>query len=197
MKRLFPNDADYTAVYDRFGLSGLIASSPTAFIFRNASAHVFTRRARRSSTVRPPIPSWARGSSSIANLRKASRPVSIGLATDVGGGTSYSMLATMAEAHKVAMLRGDAVDRRRALSHGDLWQCRASGSRRRGGRACRRRLCRSGGARSRATPVLASRDDLSQSLEDRLFALALLGDDRAVRATYVAGKRMYQRKITP
>ena len=46
----------------------------------------------------------------------------------------------------------------------------------------------------RATPVLASRDELSESLEDRLFALALLGDDRAVRATYVAGKRVYGQK---
>ncbi|MDP9137514.1 MAG: guanine deaminase, partial [Pseudomonadota bacterium] len=46
----------------------------------------------------------------------------------------------------------------------------------------------------RATPVLASRDELSQFLEDRLFALALLGDDRAVSATYVAGKRVHRRK---
>ena len=48
----------------------------------------------------------------------------------------------------------------------------------------------------RATPVLASRDEISQSLEDQLFALALLGDDRAVRATYVAGKRVHHRKAS-
>ena len=39
-----------------------------------------------------------------------------------------------------------------------------------------------------ATPVLADRDALSEGVEDMLFALAILGDDRAVRATYVAGR---------
>ena len=45
----------------------------------------------------------------------------------------------------------------------------------------------------RATPVLASRHELSQSLEDVLFSLAILGDDRAVRATYVAGRKLHER----
>ena len=39
-----------------------------------------------------------------------------------------------------------------------------------------------------ATPLLASRHELSRSLEDMLFALMMLGDERAVRATYVAGR---------
>jgi guanine deaminase len=42
-----------------------------------------------------------------------------------------------------------------------------------------------------ATPVLASRQPLSRSLEDVLFALMMLGDERAVRATYVAGTRVH------
>jgi guanine deaminase len=44
-----------------------------------------------------------------------------------------------------------------------------------------------------ATPVLKSRNELSQSFEDQLFALAILGDDRAIRATYVAGKKQHDR----
>lgn len=45
----------------------------------------------------------------------------------------------------------------------------------------------------RATPVLAARDDLSESVEDRLFALAVLGDDRAVAGTWVAGRKRFAR----
>jgi guanine deaminase len=41
-----------------------------------------------------------------------------------------------------------------------------------------------------ATPVMARRQELSESLADVLFSLMLLGDDRAVRATYVAGERV-------
>jgi guanine deaminase len=39
-----------------------------------------------------------------------------------------------------------------------------------------------------ATPLLARRT-AGASLFDRLFALQILGDDRAVAATYVAGRR--------
>ncbi|MDA0341129.1 MAG: amidohydrolase family protein [Proteobacteria bacterium] len=42
-----------------------------------------------------------------------------------------------------------------------------------------------------ATPVLAARDELSESLEDALFALMMLGDDRAIEATYIRGDRVY------
>ena len=42
-----------------------------------------------------------------------------------------------------------------------------------------------------ATPVLKDRDALSNQLDDTLFALAILGDDRAVRATYVAGRQAW------
>jgi guanine deaminase len=38
---------------------------------------------------------------------------------------------------------------------------------------------------------LKSRQPLSRSLEDVLFALMMLGDERAVRATYVAGTRVH------
>jgi guanine deaminase len=45
----------------------------------------------------------------------------------------------------------------------------------------------------KATAILAARHELSQSLEDMLFALAILGDDRAIRATYVAGEKVHDR----
>jgi guanine deaminase len=48
----------------------------------------------------------------------------------------------------------------------------------------------------RATAVLAERQDLSESLEDMLFALMMLGDDRAIAATYVAGQKVYDRAAT-
>ena len=44
-----------------------------------------------------------------------------------------------------------------------------------------------------ATPELKDRAALSRGLEDTLFALAILGDERAVRATYVAGRPVWDR----
>jgi guanine deaminase len=39
-----------------------------------------------------------------------------------------------------------------------------------------------------ATPLLKRRTEAAQSPEEVLFALAILGDDRAVKATYVMGE---------
>jgi guanine deaminase len=45
----------------------------------------------------------------------------------------------------------------------------------------------------KATPLLARRTSHCDSLEELLFALALLGDDRAIRATYAAGRKVHER----
>ena len=127
----------------------------------------------------------------LRRLRNGTHPVGVGLATDVGGGTSYSMLHTMGEAYKVAMLRGY-----RPAAH-ELFHLATRGN------ALRLGLddqigCLEPGRWGdlvvldpAATPVLASRNELSANLEETLFALAILGDDRAVRATYVAGNRVW------
>jgi guanine deaminase len=45
----------------------------------------------------------------------------------------------------------------------------------------------------KATPLLALRSERAESIEDQLFALMMLGDDRAVAATYLAGKLAHAR----
>jgi guanine deaminase len=127
------------------------------------------------------------------HLRKAERPVHIAVATDVGGGTSYSMLATLGETYKVQMLAGykpSAFELFHLATRGNaerLHLVHEVGSLEVGKWADLAVLDPS------ATPVLASRQEISQSLEDVLFSLAILGDDRAVRATYIAGRKVHER----
>ena len=79
----------------------------------SATASIWTRRswqrlsATRSIAVFCPTSNLFIGSGlfDLAMLRDPARPVRVGLATDVGGGTSYSMLRTAAEAYKVLQLR--------------------------------------------------------------------------------------------
>ena len=123
-------------------------------------------------------------------VRRGRHPVPVGIATDVGGGTSYSMLETLGEAYKVAMLSGSQLgplDAFYMATRGNACCLGASdeiGSLEPGLWADLVVLnpC--------ATPVMAARHELSESLEDVLFALMLLGDERAVQATYVAGRRV-------
>ncbi|MEL7028338.1 MAG: guanine deaminase, partial [Pseudomonadota bacterium] len=108
VRRLFPNDADYLAVYERFGL--VTARSVFAH-----GVHLdetgFERLARADAALAFCPTSNLFLGSGLLNVDAALRSgVRVGLATDVGGGTSFSMLATMAEAYKVAQLGGSGLD---------------------------------------------------------------------------------------
>jgi guanine deaminase len=187
VKMLFPNERDYLAVYERFNL----LTDHSLFAH---GVHLSDSEARRlaeagGTVVHCPTSNNFLGSGlmSMDHLEN----VQIGLATDIGGGTSYSMLQTMAEAYKVQMLCG------RKLKATEMFHMATLGN------AQRLRIDDETGSLDvskfadivvldpEATEVLKSRHVLSNSLEDVLFALALLGDDRAISATYVAGQRVH------
>ena len=109
-------------------------------------------------------------------------------ATDVGGGTNYSMLRTMDEGYKVIALLGEKID---PLS--SFWQITR-------GNAEALSLSHRIGTlepgtdadlvvlNSSATPNMALRMERVETLAEELFLLQTLGDDRAVVETYVAGR---------
>jgi guanine deaminase len=191
VKELFPTAKDYTDVYDRFGLLGQRS------LFAHG-IHLSERECQRlsesgSSVVHCPTSNTFLGSGlmRMQHLFDPRRPVSLGLATDVGGGTSYSMLATMAEAYKVQMLAGykpSATDLFRLSTLGNAGRLHVSDEI---GSLDPEKFADIIVLDPQATPVLAARHALSQSLEDVLFALMILGDDRAVQATFVAGNRVH------
>lgn len=117
------------------------------------------------------------------------------LGTDVGGGTTLSMLQTMNEAYKVARMGGTHFPATRLFYLATLGGARAMrlegtiGSFAAGNEADFIVLDPD------ATPLMSRRTAASNSMEELLFALALLGDDRAVSATYIAGKKAYQKTI--
>ncbi len=190
VRRLFPWAKDYTEVYDRFGLLG----SRSLFahgIYLNERACARLHETG-SVVVHCPTSNSFLGSGlfDIGHVDDRRRPIRLSVATDIGGGTSYSLLATLGEAYKVARLAGRRLDSLRACYLATLGNARALGL---GGEI--------GGLEPGqfadlvvldpcATPVLARRQELSESLADVLFSLMLLGDDRTVRATYVAGQRL-------
>jgi guanine deaminase len=113
--------------------------------------------------------------------------------TDVGAGTSFSMLQTMNEAYKVARLKGSYLPALRMFYLATLGAARGMGLEGTIGNFA-------AGAEAdfivldpRATPLLARRTAHSDSIDDTLFALAMLGDDRVVRATYAAGRLVHAR----
>ena len=115
--------------------------------------------------------------------------VRIALATDVGGGTSYSMLRTAAEGYKVLQLNGQSWPALEAFYRMTLGNARALSLDDRIGSIEPGKEADLIALDPGATPALAHRmETAGGNLEVELFAFLTLGDDRAVRQTYVAGE---------
>jgi len=190
---LFPWARDYTDVYDRHGLLG------PASLFGHG-VHLTERECARLSktgsvVVHCPTSNSFLGSGlfDLARVGGPPDPVRLAIATDVGGGTSYSLLATLGEAHKVAQLRGRRLSPLYGLYLATLGNARALGLGDEIGSLAPGKWADLVVLDPAATPVMAARQGLSESLADELFALMILGDDRAVAATYVAGRQLYRR----
>ncbi len=122
------------------------------------------------------------------------RPVRVGLGTDVGGGTSLSQLQSLNEAYKVvAMTGGQKLDALRGFYLATLGGARALYLDDRIGRIAPGYDADITVLDLKATPLLDFRTGYCQSIEELLFVLMVLGDDRAVRATWVAGECVYDR----
>jgi guanine deaminase len=129
----------------------------------------------------------------VANAKNAKRPVEVGLGTDVGGGTSFSQLATMGAAYEIAQLGGRALSAVEAFYLATLGGARALALEERVGTIAPGREADLVVLDPKATSLLTLRQARANSVEDVLFALMTLGDDRSVRATYIAGQRAHDR----
>jgi guanine deaminase len=189
--RLFPWAESYTAVYDRFGLLG-----PRS-LFGHCIHLDDGERERLSDSgsiaVFCPTSNLFIGSGLFdrARARGAAHPLRVALATDVGGGTSYSMLATLAEAYKVLQLQDQNLPALEAFHAVTLGNARALGLDDRIGALVPGREADIVVLDARATPAMAHRAERIATLEEELFLLMTLGDDRAVAATYIAGERVH------
>jgi guanine deaminase len=189
VRQLFPSATSYTDVYDRFGLLG--PRSIFGHCLHLAEDELQRLSGAGSVAALCPTSNLFIGSGlfDLARLRDPARPVRVSLATDVGGGTSYSMLRTAAEAYKVLQLRGQT------LSPLDAFYLMTLGSARALGLETAIGSFRIGSEADvvvlnpYATPAMAHRmATVGEDLEATLFVLMTLGDERAVRATYVLGE---------
>ena len=188
---LFPEARDYLDTYERFGLVG-----PGA-VFGHA-IHLSERERARlheadAALVHCPTSNTFIGSGLFDMDGLAAEGHRIGLATDTGGGSSFSMLRTMAAAYEIAQLRG------RALHPAELLWLATAGA----ARALRLddRIGRLAAGMEAdlvvldlaSTPAIAQRSARADDIWEAVFPTIMMGDDRAIRATYVAGREVPKR----
>ncbi|MGA7490217.1 MAG: guanine deaminase [Xanthobacteraceae bacterium] len=187
--KLYPQRRDYLDIYAHYGLTGRRAVLAHG-IYLDESAF---ERCHASGTALAHCPTsnlfLGSGLFPLRTARTARRPVHVGLGTDIGAGTSFSLLATMSEACKVAQLQSQPISAVEAFFLATLGGARALALDSHVGTLAAGREADMVVLDPSATPLMAFRNRHSQSIAETLAVLATLGDDRAVRATYVAGKR--------
>ena len=184
---LFPEAKSYIDVYARARLTG--PRSVFGHCIHLKDSEVAELAASRSVAAFCPTSNLFLGSGLFDQARLAAAGVRIALATDVGGGTSYSMLHTAAEGYKVLQLNRQSWPALHAFYRMTLGNARALNLDDRIGSVQPGKEADLIALDPRATPALAHRmETAAGDLEVELFALMMMGDDRAVRQTYVAGE---------
>lgn len=185
---LFPDARDYLDVYETFGLAG-----PGAVL--GHAIHLTPRERARilerdMSLIHCPTSNAFIGSGLFDMAGLAGGGHRVGLATDTGGGSSFSMLRTMAAAYDIAQLSGHA------LHPAQLWYLATLGSAR-ALRADDKIGNLSAGLEADltiidlgSTPAIAQRAAGAGTFWQALFPTIMMGDDRAIRAVWVAGERV-------
>ena len=188
---LFPDCEDYLAVYEKFGLLGRRA------IFGHA-IHLGERERARlaeagAAVAHCPTSNQFLGSGECDVAGLMARGVRVGLATDVGGGSSFSPFDTMKSAYEVAQRRGHG------LGPVHLWWLATAGAAEVLGLGDRVGNLAEGLEADalvldlRSTPLLAHRLDRARTLTEALFAQVVLADDRAVAESWAAGRQVWDR----
>jgi len=190
---LFPERKDYLDIYDHHGLTGKRAVLAHGVHLSEDELC----RCHESGTALAHCPTsnlfLGSGLFRIAAAKDPRRPVQVGLGTDIGGGTSFSLLATMGAAYEIAQLGGRTLSAIEAFYLATLGGARALALEDRIGTIAPGHEADFAVLDPNATPLLTLRNARADKVEDVLFALMMLGDDRAVRATYVAGQRAHAR----
>ncbi len=114
--------------------------------------------------------------------------IRVGMGTDVGAGTTFSMLETLNEAYKVSQLRGQKLSAYRALYLATLGGTEALYLDDRIGNFMSGKEADFVVLNFDSTPLIARRMAHTQDFNEKLFVLMMLGDDRSVTATYVMGE---------
>jgi guanine deaminase len=187
VRDLVPHARDYLDTYEEHGLLGDRAVFGHAIHLKPREIDQIAHSG--ASIVHCPTSNTFIGSGLFDLAGLAARHIPIGLATDTGGGSSFSMLRTMAAAYEIGQLRGTPLHAAQLI-----WLATA-------GSARSLHLHEKIGSLSpgfeaditvlnlSSTPAIAQRADNAETIWDKLFATIMMGDDRAIQDVWVSGKK--------
>jgi guanine deaminase len=184
---LYPDAKDYTGIYEDFGLLGRKTLLGHSIHLNHRETSVLAETG--SVAVFCPTSNLFLGSGLFDHDRLTQHGVRVGIATDIGGGTSVSMLRTLDEGYKVLQLRGQRLNPFASFHMATRGNAEALGLEDTIGSIAPGRAADLIVLDAGATPTMRMRMNTVSSLVEELFLLQTLGDDRSIAEVYVAGAR--------
>lgn len=188
VQALFPDSTSYLDVYDKSKLLGRRS------VFAHG-VHLHDEECQRLGETNSAIAFCPSSNlflgSGLFNLQQAQKfDVNVGLGSDIGAGTTFSMLSTINEGYKTQQLRQEKLSPFQSLYLATLGGARALDLEGTVGNFTQ-------GAEAdfvlldyHATPLMARRMQHCTTLSEKLFILSMLGDERHVKATHIMGERV-------
>jgi guanine deaminase len=196
VKELFPDAQNYLDVYDQFGL--VRERSVFAHCIHLSDSELERLAEAKSAIAFCPTSNTFLGSGLFDIERSIAHQVSLGLATDVGGGTSFSMFKTACEAYKIAQLNHQKLSPFQALFLATLGGAKSLGLEDKIGNFAIGKEADFIVIDPRSTPIMSLRNPETmpttlEELRDVVFSLIIMGDDRAIHSTYLLGELAHRR----
>ncbi|WP_298189526.1 guanine deaminase [uncultured Pseudomonas sp.] len=191
VKALFPERKGYLDVYDHYKLIGARS------VFAHG-VHLCDDECKRlaetgSAVAFCPTSNLFLGSGLFDLNKLEAHGVRVGLGTDVGAGTSFSQLQSLNEAYKVMQLQGKKLDPFKSLYLATLGGAHALYLDDKLGNFLPGKDADFVVLDYNATPLISYRMQQAKTLDEKLFALTMLGDDRAIKETFAAGQSVHRR----
>lgn len=192
VKELFPQAANYTDVYHQAGLTGKRSIFAHGIHLSTDECECLAKT--QSGIAHCPTSNQFLGSGYLNLTQLEQFNIKVGLGTDIGGGTSFSMFRTIASAYEVQQARGRSLDPFKALYLATLGGAKVLDLEGTIGNFAVGNEADFILIDPEATPLLKLRSQYCKTLFEELFVLNTLGDDRCIAATYSLGQLVHQRE---
>ena len=190
---LYPEARSYLDVYERYGM----LRPKSVFAHCIYLDETDMRRMGETGAVAAhcPTSNLFLGSGLMECVTAEKHGIRVGIGTDVGGGSSFSMFRTLDETYKVSQMAGLPLTPLKLFYLATLGGARSLYLDDRIGNFETGKEADFAVLDLEATPLLKRRLTRTETLEEKLFVLLILADDRAVRATYLMGEKAHDREI--
>jgi guanine deaminase len=193
VRHLYPDAPDYFGVYQRYGLAGPGANLGHAIHLTPRERAAFRETGSGISHCPTSNAFLGSGLFDMKGMREGAAAIPVGLATDIGGGSSHSMLQTMRSSYEICRFGGYSLHPAKAFYLATLGSAKVMRMDDRIGNLEAGREADFIVLDLKSTPAIEKRMAYARDLWETLFIQMIMADDRAIRATYVGGAMAYRR----